>query len=147
MRFDEIVKGMRGEKSFNLKAMSELLSAVTRGYSMIMMTNVTKNYYVVLKEEHFWANKFPMMGEYDSMITASEENAHPHYMEFFRRTFDRQEVIKRYENGDRWMTAKIYHKDLEGGYYWVESTMYWEKDESGDIIQICLNRPIGGMER
>lgn len=146
MRFDDVLKGVSGERDYKWKEMAEIISAVTQGYSMIMMTNITRNHYVVLKEEKFWKNKFPTTGEYDSMISASEKNAHPHYEEFFRKTFAREEVMKRFEHGERWLTAKIYHKDLEGGYYWVESTMYWEEDENGDIIQVCLNRPLGGRE-
>ena len=145
MKFDDIMYAMtekaNGEESPRVagEILTEILDALSQVYPMILLANLTQNRYVMLKDRGFLYRKNTTYGNYDEMISNGVKNVHPNYQSTFLDTFARSKLIARYENGVRQVSARLYQRGENGEYQWVETKVIRLQDESGDVVQVCLN--------
>lgn len=122
-----------------------LLTAIMEVYPMIVLSNLTKNKYVMLRNEDFLYNDIISSGIYDDLIDSNVENIHENYQETFLKCFSRDNLLQQYAKGKTDVYAELYQKDKKGAYHWVSAHVIKVQNESDDIIQICFNRPLDGI--
>ena len=144
---------MRAAKSFkefealNGISMEEVLSvfeAVSEAFPMIISANLTKNTYMMIKDDGFLAGDFPATGKYDDLIDFGVEYIHPNYQRSFLDNFSRERLLRKLGQGKREVYSEQYQKGRNGQYQWVSTHVIRVKDRDGDICEICLNRVIEG---
>lgn len=120
-------------------ALTDILDALSQVYPMILLANLSQNKYIMLRDRGFLYEANYSFGEYDAMIENGMKNVHPNYQATFLDAFERNTLISRYENGVRQVSANLYQKGENGEYQWVITKVIRLQDESGDIVQVCLN--------
>lgn len=140
MRYEEVFNNVRQHTDIEVRNLLDILEAITRVYPMIVLANLSKNSYSMLKNEGFLHDQVMLCGDYDEMIQDGVKNIHPDYQSVFLDCFSRDNLIRRFENGIKEVEAKIYQKNQEGQYHWALVKVIRVVDESGDLVQICLNR-------
>ena len=137
---DEKYKSRMDEKKSSSKELKKIVKAVMKVYPMIVWANLSKNTYTMVRDEGFLCRDIPPSGRYDDMIDDGVENIHPNYQRLFLECFSRENLLKNFGMGKNEVYAEIYQKDKESNYHWVSVHVIRIEDESGDVIQICLNR-------
>jgi hypothetical protein len=125
--------------------LSHILNAVMKVYPMIVFSNLTRNKYFLVRDEDFLFNSIPAMGAYDDLIDDNVSNIHKNYQDIFMKCFSRGNLLREYASGKTDVYAELYQKDHTGEYGWVSTHTIRIQDDSEDIIQICFNRPLGGV--
>lgn len=138
--YDEIIKSLTKNVDSSSKELLNIIQAVLQVYPMVVLANLTKNTYSMIRDEGFLCRDLVASGCYDDMIDDGVENIHPNYQKLFLEFFSRESLIKSYTNGSTEVYAELYQKDKQEKYHWVSTHAIRIEDESGDIIQICLNR-------
>lgn len=138
--FGEINESWTKDKNISSKELKSIVDAVMQVYPMIVLANLTKNTYTMIRDQGFLYRDLEPFGCYDDMIDDGVENIHPNYQRLFLECFSRENLIHNYANGKNEVYAELYQNDKQGKYHWVSSHAIKIEDESGDIIQICLNR-------
>lgn len=139
---------MMNESSANLlkengvspREFKNIVKAVMHVYPMIILANLTKNTYTMIRDEGFLCRDIAVSGCYDDMIDDGVENIHPNYQQVFLKCFSRENLLKNYSHGKNEVYAEVYQKDKEGKYHWVSVHTIRIEEESGEVVQICLNR-------
>lgn len=145
MEYDNLFEGEPFCQAILPENSSTLLTAIMKVYPMIVLSNLTKNRYVMLRDEGFLYNDIVSSGVYDDLIDNNVENIHENYQEIFLKCFSRDNLLREYANGKTDVYAELYQKDRKGSYQWVSTHVIKVQNESDDIIQICFNRPLGGI--
>lgn len=140
MRYDDILNGINENADIKAKDLLDIIDAITQVYPMIVLANLTKNSYLMLKDEGFLYEKMVLSGNYDEMITDGVKNIHPDYQSLFMESFSRELLVKSFEHGKNEVEARLYQRNQKGKYHWVSTKVIRLNDESGDMVQICLNQ-------
>lgn len=127
------------------RALLHITLAVTKVYPFIVLANLTKNTYYMIRDEGFLHSDIASSGSYDDLIENNVPNIHENYQEFFLQCFSRESLIREYEQGKTEIYAELYQKDREDKYRWVSTHAIKISDNSNDIIQICLNRSLDNI--
>ncbi len=122
-----------------------LFNAIIKVYPMIVLSNLTKNTYFMIRDEGFLHNAASYNGVYDELIDDNIANIHQNYQQTFFDCFSRENLIREYKKGKTDVYAELYQKDRKGNYQWVSTHVIRIEDKSGDIVQICFNRPLDGI--
>lgn len=138
--FDEINLNVAKEKGVSLRELMGIVNAVMQVYPMIILANLTKNSYTMIRDEGFLYSDLECTGCYDDMIDDGAENVHPNYQKLFLQCFSRENLLNNYNSGKNEVYAELYQKDRLGKYHWVSVHVIKIENEFGDVIQICLNR-------
>lgn len=138
--FDEISRRLREESSISMKEMMGIVNAVMQVYPMIILANLTKNTFTMVRDEGFLYSDLAFSGCYDDMIEDGVQNIHSNYQKLFLRCFSRENLLRNYGNGKNEVYAELYQKDRKGEYHWVSVHVIKIENEMGDVMQICLNR-------
>lgn len=138
---NEIIK----ELNVSHKDLMNIVKAVSQVYPMIILANLTKNTYTMLRNEEFLYNEVGNSGCYDDLIDDNIENIHKNYQQFFWKCFSREHLIKSYNMGKTEVYAELYQKNKDGEYHWVSTHVIRIQNESGDICHICLCRILDGI--
>lgn len=125
--------------------LANLLNAVMNVYPMIILANLTKNKYFMIRDEGFLYNNIVSSGLYDDLIDNNVENIHENYQNIFLECFSRDKLLQEYAKGKTDVYAELYQKDIKGNYRWVSTHTIRIQDDSGDMIHICFNRPLDGI--
>lgn len=144
---------MRKEPVLNLTesvgmSHEELLSimkAVLQVYPMIVLANLTKNTYSMVRNDGFLYNEVANSGCYEDLIDDNVENIHANYQSLFQGCFSREHLLQIFSEGKTEVYAELYQKDKEGKYHWVSAHVIKVDDGSGDIVHVCLNRVLDGI--
>ena len=142
--YEELAKEWNKSKNFPVSELTHLVNAIMQAYPMIVIANLSKNQYTMLRDEGFLCKDVLTSGNYDDMIDENVENIHPNYQQVFLESFDRQNLIKKFASGAKEVYAELYQKNRAGIYHWVSTHVIRIEDEDGDIMQICLNRVLDG---
>jgi hypothetical protein len=126
--------------------LSNLFNAIMKVYPMIVFSNLTKNKYFMIRDEGFLYNDITSSGVYDDLIDDNVANIHANYQEIFVKCFSRKNLLHEYDKGKTDVYAELYQKDQNGKYRWVSTHTIRIQDDSGDVVQICFNRPLDGVE-
>lgn len=128
------------DKKLSSRDLKSIVAAVMQVYPMIILANLSKNQYTMLRDEGFLCRDIETSGCYDDMIDDGVENIHINYQRLFLECFSRENIIRNFASGKNEVYAELYQKDKTGEYHWVSVHAIKIEDDSGDIMQICLNR-------
>ena len=120
-----------------------LLDVVFKRYPLIIMSNLNRNSFYMMAYENFSTRSCPSTGVYTELIVHGASTMHPEDKQLFMDTFDLQDQIESYNNGQR--TRSVITRQLgdDGVYRKVETTNYYVKNPSADdILAITLSRSI-----
>lgn len=142
---NDIMSQLNTKFGVSSKELKNMIEAVIQVFPMIALANLSKNTYSMIHNEGFLAWDIPPAGCFDDMIDEGVENIHSNYQEIFLECFSRENIIKNFKNGKTDIYVELYQKNKEGNYHWVSTHVVKVEDESGDIIEICLNRVLDGI--
>ncbi len=129
----------------SLKDLMNIVQAVSQVYPMIVLANLTKNTFTMLRNEEFLYNEVVNLGCYDDLIDDNIENIHKNYQNLFLDCFSREHLIKSFRKGKTEVYAELYQKNRQGEYQWVSVHVIRVENKSGDICHVCLNRALDGI--
>lgn len=112
---------------------------------MIVLANLTKNTYLMLKNEEFLCNDVISSGCYEDLIDDNLENIHTNYQQLFQECFSREHLLESFKAGKNEVYAEVYQKNKKGQYQWVSTHVIKIKNGSEDVCHICLNRVLDGI--
>lgn len=144
MHEKDVIKGIKST-DIELNELLNIVNAVSQVYPMIVLANLTKNTYSMIKNESFLYNEVINYGRYDDLIDDNAENIHANYQRLFHECFSREHLIKSFSGGKTEVYAEIYQKSNDGKYQWVSVHVIRIEDDNGDIKHICLNRALDGI--
>ncbi|MBQ6806264.1 MAG: hypothetical protein IJO97_02385 [Lachnospiraceae bacterium] len=145
MRLTERIEELEKNIGLDLRETVQVLEAVSEVFPMIVMANLTKNTYTMIRNDNFLPFETPFSGCYDDLIDEGVDNIHDNYQDVFLDCFSRENLIRKYQNGSTEVYAELYQKGGNGKYQWVSTHVIRLQDEQGDIRQICLNRVLEGI--
>jgi hypothetical protein len=125
--------------------LTNIAQAVTQVYPMIVLANLTKNTYTLLRNDEFLCNDVEVSGCYEDLIEGNVENIHTNYQHLFEDCFSREHMLKCFEEGKTEVYAEVYQKNKKEQYQWVSAHAIKLENESGDIQHICFNRVLDGI--
>lgn len=115
-----------------------LRAAICMAYPLIMSVNLTRNTYNCFIE----TQQSPMpdrQGAYTDMIADSVSKTYPSYQEDFARLFDREEVLRRFADGERERYMELKVMGVDQKYHWIAvHLIYVENPYNDDILAIDL---------
>lgn len=120
-----------------------LLNAVFKRYPLVILSNLSRNSFYMMAYEQFSTRSCPSTGVYTELIVHGASTMHPDDKQLFSDTFDVQDQITAYENGQRERAVVTRQLGDDGIYRRVETTNYYMKNPaSEDILAITLSRAI-----
>lgn len=120
-----------------------LLDAVFRRYPLVILSNLSRNSYYMMAYEQFSTRSCPSTGVYSELIVHGASTMHPDDRKLFSDTFDVNDQIEAYNNGQRERAVVTRQLGDDGIYRRVETTNYYMKNPaSEDILAITLSRAI-----
>lgn len=120
-----------------------LLDAVFMCYPLVIMSNLSRNSFYMMVYENFTTRSCPSTGVYSELIMHGASTMHPDDRELFIKTFDLQDQINSYRNGQRKRRVVTRQLGDDGIYRSVETTNYYVKNSaSEDILAITLSKPL-----
>lgn len=115
-----------------------LRAAIYTVYPLIMSVNLTKNTYKCFVDNQK-EYSIPVKGTYTDLMTKSLPFIYPSYQEDFASIWDREELLKRFENGEREIYMELKGKGLDGVYHWLAiHVIYVENPFNNDVLAIDL---------
>ena len=139
MNYDKIMTTLGKSGEVTPEVLDEMFVAISQVFPMILVANLTRNSYVMLSDDGFLYHRLAATGNYDEMIADGVKSVHPTYQSVFLEAFERKNIMRTYERGITNLSVKLYQKDPQGEYQWVTTRVIRLKDESGDVVHICLN--------
>jgi EAL domain-containing protein (putative c-di-GMP-specific phosphodiesterase class I) len=125
-------------------AVNLLLEAVFRRYPLVIFTNLSRNTFYMMAYQNFTTTSCPSTGVFDELIVHGTSSMHPDDREAFSATFDRRNLIAKYNEGAQEIRLVTRQLGDDGIYRKVETTDYFVKSSyTEDIIAItlCNNLP------
>lgn len=120
-----------------------LLDAVFRRYPLVILSNLSRNSFYMMAYEQFSTRSCPSTGVYTELIVHGASTMHPDDRKLFSDTFDVQDQIGAYENGQRERAVVTRQLGDDEIYRRVETTNYYMKNPaSEDILAITLSRAV-----
>lgn len=120
-----------------------LLDAVFRRYPLVILSNLSRNSFYMMAYEQFSTRSCPSTGVYSELIVHGASTMHPDDKQLFSDTFDIEDQITAYENGQHERAVVTRQLGDDGIYRRVETTNYYMKNPaSDDILAITLSRAI-----
>ncbi len=120
-----------------------LLDAVFMCYPLVIMSNLSRNSFYMMVYENFTTRSCPSTGVYTELIMHGASTMLPEDQQLFIDTFDINDQINAYNNGQRTRRVVTRQKGDDGIYRPVETTNYYVKNPSSDdILAITLSRPV-----
>lgn len=120
-----------------------LLNAVFKRYPLVILSNLSRNSFYMMAYEQFSTRSCPSTGVYTELIVHGASTMHPDDRRLFSETFDINDQITAYENGQRERSVVTRQLGDDGVYRRVETVNYYMKNPaSEDILAITLSRAI-----
>ena len=120
-----------------------LLDAVFTRYPLIILSNLSRNSFYMMVYEHFSTRSCPSTGIYTELIVHGASSMHPDDQKLFSDTFDINDQLEAYKNGQRVRAFVTRQLGDDGIYRKVETTNYYMTNPaSDDILAITLSRAI-----
>lgn len=129
------------DSSITMKCCIEALGDM---YPMVMLANLSKNTYSVIKCESDYFNGGNIRNTYDEMLEeASRRVPDVSQRVDFVRCFKRENLIKAYGEGKRLVSQGHKQLDSGGNVFWVGSSACFIRDvKQSDVVVIILSRSI-----
>ena len=139
--FTDITEQMRLEKAQEQERILEnrfLRAAIYTAYPLIMSLNLTRNTYSLFVDEQ---DSYTIQGEgtYADLVENSLPMIYPSYQEDYRNTFRREEILRRFEAGEREIYMEMQQKGDDGEYHWLSvHVIAVENPFNDDVLAIDL---------
>ncbi|MCJ7855280.1 response regulator [Lachnospiraceae bacterium NSJ-143] len=95
-----------------------LRAAISVAYPLIMSVNLTKNTYKCFVDEQS-GYSFSNEGDYDKLIRLSAERAYPSYRDEYESKFLKENVINRFNSGEKEIYMELKQIGSDNKYHWV----------------------------
>ena len=116
-----------------------LMDAVFMKYPLVIFANLTRNSFYMMAYENFSTTSCPSTGVFDELIVHGAETMHPEDKELFATTFNRENLLKAYEEGKKTVSVTTRQLGDDGIYRAVETTDFFVKHPSvDDVLTITL---------
>lgn len=120
-----------------------LLDAVFTRYPLVILSNLSRNSFYMMVYEHFSTRSCPSTGVYSELIVHGAASMHPDDRQLFSDTFDVNDQLEAYKNGQRTRAVVTRQLGDDGVYRRVETTNYYmQNPASEDVLAITLSRAI-----
>ena len=139
--FTDITEQMRLEKAQEQERILEnrfLRAAIYTAYPLIMSLNLTRNTYSLFVDEQ---DSYTIQGEgtYTDLVEHSLPMIYPSYQEDYRNTFRREEILRRFEAGEREIYMEMQQMGDDGEYHWLSvHVIAVENPFNDDVLAIDL---------
>jgi hypothetical protein len=147
--YREFNKEFEEDNGISIDDLFGVIKSVSQVFPMIVVANLSKNTYTMIKDDGFLAGSLPKTGKYDDMIDFGVANIHPNYQNVFLDSFSRERLLGNFDRGRKEIAAKLYQKGRGDQYQWVTTHVIRLPDRDGDVCHICINKVIEdeGMPR
>ena len=145
MTYGEMTKIISENTEISYADFLNIAKAVSQVFPMIVLANLSKNTYTMIRDEGFLCNEMSARGCYDDLIDDNMSDIHPNYQQLFYESFSRDHLLRSFQMGKTEVYAEIYQKDKKDQYHWVSVHVIRIQSESGDVMHICLNRSLDGI--
>lgn len=119
-----------------------LLQAVFTKFPLVIMANLTRNSYYMMAYENFTNTSCPSTGVFDELVSHGAFTMHPDDQELFRSTFKIENLLKAYENGEKYVSLITRQLGDDNIYRRVETMDFFVKNPSVDdilVVTLCQN--------
>ena len=147
MKYGKTFEEFQELNGISIEDVLSVFEAVSQAFPMIVLGNLTKNTYTMLKDDGFLAWEVPKVGCYDELIDYGVGNVHPNYQNTFVNHFSREKLISQFERGKREVYAKIFQKGRGSQYQWVSTHVIRVHDRDGDICELCINKVLEDVQQ
>ena len=123
-------------------AMNLLTQVIFEKYPLVIFSNLTRNSYYMMTYDHFSSTSCPATGNFEELIEHGTQTMHEADKQLFHDTFDRQNLLKAYEKGEKYVRVVTRQRGDDGIYRKVETVDYFVKHPSVDdvlVITLCQN--------
>lgn len=124
-------------------AINLLLTAVFKKYPLVIFANLTRNSFYMMAYDNFTSTGCPSTGVFDELIVHGAASMHPDDRQAFADTFNRENLLKAYNEGKDTVALTTRQLGDDGIYRKVETVDYFVKSESSNdvlTISLCENR-------
>jgi hypothetical protein len=142
---EQVLGNWKKNNNITSEDLLDITKAVSQVYPMIVLANLTKNTYVMLRDDGFLYNEVVSSGTYEDLIDNNVDNIHSNYQKLFLECFSRERLLKSFNKGKTEVYAELYQKNKQGIYQWVSTHVIRIHNDAGDITHICLNRVLDGI--
>lgn len=121
-----------------------LMQVIFKRYPLVIFSNLTRNSFYMMTYENFTSTGCPSTGVFDDLIVHGASSMHPDDQQIFADTFNRQNLLKAYNEGKDQVRLTTKQLGDDGVYRRVETTDYFIKSPSVDdvlVITLCDNLP------
>ncbi len=120
-----------------------LLDVIFKRYPLIIMSNLSRNSFYMMAYENFSTTSCPSTGVYTELIVHGASTMHPDDQKLFSDTFDINDQLKAYAEGQRERMVVTRQLGDDGIYRRVQTTNYYVKNPSSDdVLAITLSRAV-----
>ena len=120
-----------------------LLDVIFKRYPLIIMSNLSRNSFYMMAYENFSTTSCPSTGVYTELIVHGASTMHPEDQKLFSDTFDINDQLKAYAEGQRERMVITRQLGDDGIYRRVQTTNYYVKNPSSDdVLAITLSRAV-----
>ena len=92
MKYGKTFEEFQELNGISIEDVLSVFEAVSQAFPMIVLANLSKNTYTMLKDDGFLAWEVPKVGCYDELIDYGVGNVHPNYQNTFVSHFSRENL-------------------------------------------------------
>ncbi len=137
--YDTASNIVSNESANSISDVMLLITAVQNTYDAISAVNLTKNTFHMIGIDKFGIHTPERSGRYDDIIRIAGEHILSSHRREFEETFNRQSLLKAYDEGQKSISMEYPQCADDGSTRWLSSKVLLMQDSrTGDIIQITL---------
>ena len=126
------------EQKMNVE-MEQLATAAKDAYELLVAVNLTQNTYSIVEYEKFLLKNVPKEGDFDVLNTKEADLVHPLQKEEFIGKFSRNNLLKRFESGEKQVSMEVRRKAEDGRYHWyLTQAVRVQNHYTDDILEITM---------
>lgn len=115
-----------------------LRAAICIAYPLIMSVNLSRDTFNCFIDQHSIFKNF-RSGSYSRLMELSLQAVYPAYREDYISTFSREEIMRRFDAGEREIYMEFQEKGVDGIYHWISvQIIYVDNPFDDDVMAIKL---------
>ena len=120
-----------------------LLDVIFKRYPLVIMSNLSRNSFYMMACENFTTRACTSTGIYTELIQNGASTMHPEDRQLFMDTFDINDQLAAYEQGQRSRVVVTRQLGDDGIYRSIQTTNYYVKNPTADdVLAITLSRAV-----
>lgn len=123
-------------------ALTLLNDAIFARFPLVIMVNLTRDSYYMMAYEDFMQRTCAASGSFHELISHGATTMHPDDQAEFVNTFNRENLLREYEQGAKVVKRVTRQMGDDGQYHPVETADYFVKNPSSDdvlVVVFCQN--------